>query len=64
MKSRLMIKKTMTITSLAILVAAISVATTMTMVQATPEPTPKATFGLTPLGVANPLADGDISNKK
>jgi len=36
MKTRLMIKKTMTITSLAILVAAISVATTMTMVQADP----------------------------
>jgi len=36
MKTRLMIKKTMTITSLAILFAAISVATTMTMVQANP----------------------------
>jgi len=36
MKTRLMIKKTMTITSLAILFAAISVATTMTMVQADP----------------------------
>jgi len=36
MKTRLMIKKTMTITSLAILVAAISVATTMTFVQADP----------------------------
>jgi len=34
MKTRLMIKKTTTITSLAILVAAISVATTITMVQA------------------------------
>jgi len=62
MKSRLMIKKTMTITSLAILVAAISVATTMTMVQALPELTPKATFGLTPLGFANPFAGGDITN--
>ena len=62
MLTHLMIKKTMTITSLAILVAAISVATTMTIVQATPEPTPKATFGLTPLGFANPLAGGDITN--
>ena len=62
MATHLMIKKTMTITSLAILVAAISVATTMTMVQADPELTSKATFGLVPLGIANPLAGGDITN--
>jgi len=45
MKTRLMIKKTMTITSIAILFAAISVATTMTMVQADPEVGTIATFG-------------------
>lgn len=57
-----MIKKTMTITSIAVLIAAVSFATSITMVQADPEPTSKATFGLAPLGGANPLAGGDLTN--
>ncbi len=56
-----MIKKTMAITSLAILVATISVATTITMVQADPDGDTKATFGLG-LGVANPLVFFDLSD--
>ena len=39
-----MIRKTISITSIAILVAAISVATTMTMIQADPDGDTKATF--------------------
>ena len=61
MATHLMIKKTIMITSIAILVAAISVATTMTMVQADPDGDTKATFGLV-IGVANPLAGGDLSD--
>jgi len=56
-----MINKTISITSLAILVATISVATTITMVQADPDGDTKATFGLG-LGVANPLAFFDLSD--
>jgi hypothetical protein len=56
-----MIKKTMAITSIAILIAAVSVAATITMVQAHPDVDTKATFGLV-LGVANPLAGGDLSD--
>jgi len=55
MSTHLMIKKTIMITSIAILVAAISVATTMTMVQADPDGDTKATFGLV-------IGGGDLSD--
>jgi len=60
-----MIKKTMTITSIAILIAAVSVAATITMIQADPEAGTKATFELvgdltTPH--SNPALGGDLVN--
>jgi len=57
-----MIKKTIMITSLVILIATISVVTTVTMVQADPEAGTTATFGIFPPGGPNPFAGGDAIN--